>query len=104
MARAKRGAAYRRGIRSTSSDARRTAMTASTPTRKCNSPRELAHRSSDGLDVSLLWQPADDTPYISVLDHRTHTALQFCVARDAALDAFDHPFAYAPPRQGDIQS
>ena len=69
-------------------------MTTSTPTP--NSPRELAHRSSDGLDVSLLWHPADDTPYLSVLDHRTHTAMQFSVARDAALDAFNHPFAYAP--------
>ncbi len=69
-------------------------MTTSTPTP--NSPRELAHRSSDGLDVSLLWHPADDTPYLSVVDLRTHTAMRFSVARDAALDAFNHPFAYAP--------
>ena len=50
-------------------------MTTSTPTP--NSPRELAHRSSDGLDVSLLWRPADDTAYLSVLDHRTQKAMQF---------------------------
>ena len=75
-------------------------MTASIPTH--TSPRELAHRSGDGLDVSLLWRPSDNTPYLSVLDHRTHTAMHFSVARDAALDAFNHPFAYAPPRgEGD---
>jgi hypothetical protein len=74
-------------------------MTISTPTR--DSPRELAHRSGAGIDVSPLWHPADDTPYLSVLDQRTHTAMQFSVAPDAALDAFKHPFAYAPtPRQG----
>jgi hypothetical protein len=99
MARAEPGAAYRRGIRSTSSDARRTSMTTSTPTR--TPPRELAHRSGDGLDVSLLWHPLEDTASVSVIDHHTEIALQFFVARDAALDAFNHPFAYAPtPCQG----
>lgn len=65
-----------------------------------DSPRELAHRNNDGLDVALLWRPADDTPYVSVIDRRTHTALQFTVAPDAALDAFNHPFAYAPTQNG----
>jgi hypothetical protein len=75
-------------------DARRASMRASTPTG--NAPRELAHRTGDGLDVSLFWRPADDTAYVSVIDYQTETALQFGVARDAALDAFNHPFAYAP--------
>jgi hypothetical protein len=59
-------------------------------------PRELAYRNCDGLEVSLLWRPADDTPLVSVRDHRTHTAVQFSVAPGSALDAFNHPFAYAP--------
>ncbi len=83
-------------------------MTASTPTPK--SPRELAHRSSDGLDVTLFWRPADDTAYVSVIDYRAETALQFCVAHEAALDAFNHPFAYSPhdlpltPSADDLQA
>jgi hypothetical protein len=83
-------------------------MTASTPTP--NSPRELAQRSTDGLDVTLFWRPADGTAYVSVIDYRTETALQFCVPQDAALDAFNHPFAYAPhglpltPSTDDLQA
>ena len=59
-------------------------------------PIELAHRSTNGLDISLLWRPAQDAPCICVLDDRAGTALWFDIAPEAALDAFRHPFAYAP--------
>jgi hypothetical protein len=59
-------------------------------------PRELAYRKTDGIQVALLWQPADDTVSILVEDTRTGVALEFEVNAGLALDAFYHPYAYAP--------
>ena len=57
--------------------------------------RELAARESDGLHVLLLWDPSDDALTVSVEDSRVGDRFQLAVAPDRALDAFDHPFAYA---------
>ena len=57
--------------------------------------RELAARVNDGLHVLLLWHPAADTVTVSVADDRTGRRFETPVARDRALDAFYHPFAYA---------
>ncbi|MGH2920210.1 MAG: hypothetical protein ACRDLS_16690 [Solirubrobacteraceae bacterium] len=59
-------------------------------------PRELAYRKNDGIQVALLRQPADSAVTILVEDMRTGVALEFDVAGEDALDAFDHPYAYAP--------
>ena len=57
--------------------------------------RELAHRTSDGIEVTLFWiQPANRVT-IAVLDTRSDEALEFDVDGHAALDAFNHPYAYA---------
>ena len=59
------------------------------------SRRELAHRVADQIEVQLLWSAADDTVSVAVCDHRDGVVLDFPVARDRAMHAFHHPFAYA---------
>ena len=58
--------------------------------------RELAHRTGDGLDVTLVWYPDSDTVAVRVTDARTGDAFEAETPREAALDAFEHPFAYLP--------
>jgi hypothetical protein len=58
-------------------------------------PRELAARESDGLHVVLLWHPGDNELTVSVEDVRVGHHFQLAVAPARALDAFNHPFAYA---------
>jgi hypothetical protein len=57
--------------------------------------RELASREGDGVHVLLLWHPQDDTLTVSVEDARVGERFEIAVERDRALDAFNHPFAYA---------
>jgi hypothetical protein len=56
--------------------------------------RELAHRSNDGIDVTLSWSKASHRVTISVYNARSATALEFEVDGADALDAFNHPYAY----------
>jgi hypothetical protein len=59
--------------------------------------RELDHRISDGIDVRLLWRPADDRALVAVEDSKTGEAFTLEVGADQrALDVFHHPYAYAP--------
>jgi hypothetical protein len=58
-------------------------------------PRELAARESDGIHVVLLWHPDHDELTVSVEDVRVGDRFQLAVAPEHALDAFNHPFAYA---------
>ena len=57
--------------------------------------RELAHRSADGVEVTLLWNPADDAISVRILERETEACFELPVARDQALNAFNHPYAYA---------
>ena len=57
--------------------------------------RELAHRTNDGFDVTLFWSKASNRVTISVFHARSATALEFEVDDADALDAFNHPYAYA---------
>jgi predicted lipase len=57
--------------------------------------RELAQRTNDGIDVTLFWSKASNRVTISVLHTRSATALEFDVDGADALDAFNHPYAYA---------
>jgi hypothetical protein len=57
--------------------------------------RELAHRTSDGIEVTLFWSKATDRVTIAVLDSHSEESLEFDVDGSAALDAFTHPYAYA---------
>ena len=58
--------------------------------------RELDFRESAGLQVTLLWQEVGNRISVRVRDARTDDAFAFGVAAADALDAFHHPFAYAP--------
>jgi hypothetical protein len=57
--------------------------------------RELAARDTDGIHVLLLWHPHENQVTVSVEDSRAGARFAVEVARDRALDAFYHPFAYA---------
>ena len=57
--------------------------------------RELAHRSTNGIDVSLLWTKSSNVVTIAVIDSHSAEELEFEVAGRFALDAFNHPYAYA---------
>jgi hypothetical protein len=59
-----------------------------------NSLRELDHRSGDGINVSLLWDPLTDCVSIEVVDTRSGEIIAFPVAADEALTAFHHPYAF----------
>jgi hypothetical protein len=65
-------------------------MTTTTP-----ATRELAARESDGLHVALLWHPGENALTVTVEDERVGDRFQLAVAPDRALDAFNHPVAYA---------
>jgi hypothetical protein len=61
----------------------------------CTERRELAHRTSDGIEVTLLWSKATDRVTVAVFDSHTDEGLEFDVDGSAAHDAFMHPYAYA---------
>jgi hypothetical protein len=58
--------------------------------------QELAHRIADGIEVTLFWSKPTNTISVEVLDTRSGSRLAFGVRNHAALDAFKHPYAYAP--------
>jgi hypothetical protein len=62
-------------------------------------PRELAHRRSSSLDVTLLWSAVDGAVTVSVMDIADSRAFSLAVPPCDALDAFRHPFAYAARAQ-----
>ena len=70
-------------------------MTATTIT----SDVELAHRTSDGIDVSLLWNRLTNRVRVRVFDGRSDEAFELEVDGRSALDAYRHPFAYAAAEQ-----
>ena len=57
-------------------------------------PRELAHRSGDGLDIRLLWDAVADRVMVAVANHKTGESFAIAAPRAKALHAFNHPFAY----------
>jgi hypothetical protein len=56
---------------------------------------ELAHRTSDGIDVYLFWDEPTSRVTVGVLDARTDDSFELEVDGRHALDAFNHPYAYA---------
>jgi hypothetical protein len=61
--------------------------------------RELDRRTSDGINVRLLWNSVADEVVVAVDDTRNDESFDVQVAAIDALLAFHHPFAYAnyPP-------
>lgn len=60
--------------------------------------RELAHRTSDGIEVTLFWSKSANKITLEVLDSRSGEKLEVDVDSHAALDAFNHPYVYAAKR------
>ena len=56
---------------------------------------ELAHRTSDGIDVYLFWNEPTNRVTIAVIEARTDDGFELEVGGRHALDAFNHPYAYA---------
>jgi hypothetical protein len=56
---------------------------------------ELASRTSNGLDVTLLWLRDHNDVHVRVIDARAEEAFEFTVTGENALEAFYHPYAYA---------
>ena len=56
--------------------------------------RELAARASGGLEITLYWNPADDSISVEVYEASIDETITILVAPDRALEAFHHPFAY----------
>ena len=58
--------------------------------------RELDSRSSDGIDVHLLWSEHDGEVVVAVADKKSGDRFVLDVqAAENALEVFRHPFAYA---------
>ena len=56
--------------------------------------RELAHRSNDGVDVTLSWRAETDELLVCVFDERREAYFEINPERDFALDVYYHPYAY----------
>ena len=65
-----------------------------------DSRRELAHRLSGGIEVTLYWCERDGTTSVELWHEASEARLVFEVAHEHALEAFYHPFAH-PPRTFD---
>jgi hypothetical protein len=57
--------------------------------------RELAYREHDGLEITLVWDAASNQVSVAVVDAREELSFSLLVPGDRALDAFNHPYAYA---------
>jgi hypothetical protein len=61
--------------------------------------RELDHRSSDGIDVRLLWCERDGRVLVAVNDAKTGEAFTIEVREgENAMQVFNHPYAYSDRR------
>ena len=56
---------------------------------------ELAYRTTDGIDVALLWNRQHNCLTVVVNDMRSGEQLVVPVGGDSPLDVFHHPYAYA---------
>jgi hypothetical protein len=59
------------------------------------SPRVLAHRTADGIDVTLLWDPTGDRAFVVVLDSKDGVAFQVEVGNHNPMQVFHHPYAHS---------
>ena len=76
-------------------ETRRLTMTATLTTLPTR--RELDHRNSNGIDVTLSWSPVGDSLFVTVLDD-VGDSFELVVEAHEAFDVFHHPYAYASHR------
>jgi hypothetical protein len=60
--------------------------------------RELAQRQSGTVEILLLWHPETGRVELSVRDDVTDIGFDIEVEPGNAIEAFNHPYAYAPKR------
>jgi hypothetical protein len=62
--------------------------------------RELDSRTTDGIEVRMLWSEHDNRVLIAVADAKTGDAFSITVRDDErAMDVFHHPYAYRAARE-----
>jgi hypothetical protein len=66
-----------------------------------DTPIELDHRSTLGLEVILVWHPRSRVVAVHVFDLTAGVAHRALVPAADALEAFRHPFAYLPALPGE---
>ena len=57
--------------------------------------KELAQRTSNGIEVTLFWKKPTTRVAVRVSDMQFGESFEFEVEGANALDAFHHPYAYA---------
>jgi hypothetical protein len=65
-------------------------------------PREICHRSADGIEVTLWWVPEADGLLVAVVDTKLNRSFQLPVDADRAMRVFNHPYLYAPADGGPV--
>lgn len=55
---------------------------------------DLATRTGDGLEVTLLWNEIEDSTFVHVKDTRTGDEFEIPTSREKAWDVYQHPYAY----------
>jgi len=55
--------------------------------------RELAYRSSNGIDVRLLWDANAGGCFVTVVDLSSLEAFEITVGDRSPMDVFHHPYA-----------
>jgi hypothetical protein len=75
-----------------------------TRTTQRSASEELASRTSDGVEVALLWHTDTDVLSVAVVDSKTGDSFELTLGdADRALDVFHHPYAYAAHRGVDLR-
>jgi hypothetical protein len=64
--------------------------------------RELAHRSNNGVNVTLSWDAETDELLVSVYDERRDVYFEIQPERDFALDVYYHPYAHLGDGDDDL--
>lgn len=59
--------------------------------------RELDHRESDGIAVTLVWYEDSDRVAVRVVDSKSDEEFELEITARDALDAFHHPYTYMLP-------
>jgi hypothetical protein len=65
--------------------------------------RELAERRTGTVEVRLLWNVDVDRVELSVRDSATAEGFHVEVAPEEALEAFYHPYVYAPRQKAAVR-
>jgi hypothetical protein len=58
--------------------------------------RELAHRATSDIEVTLLWRQVDNMLTVRLVEAGSGVEFEFGVRPEHALDALNHPYAYLP--------